>query len=307
MLIVRRWGSRQAGHGSLCGVSDQQHEEYSGDHRSDQTSLPMPEQRVDSDYGSSSDEELPVDVDRIANIVVARIENKLEQHLHLPMEMPSVEQAEALREKAPELYHLWLRIAGQKADTESYVERAPYQVPERLARGGRPWALGALDSDQKTPLHCRSADETDLYQMSLRIRRCRYEVSALINLRTVDRVRIKLSTGIVWLLRKGRIARVWPVHPIGATVCRGRSLLKGGRLRPLGPAGHLRPARPEFGPGRPGPGACRRCALEAAEKVVTDHGHLRCSAPFDHRPTSRIAGSWFRRLEVVARVASASP
>ena len=144
MLIVRRWGSRQAGHGSLCGVSDQQHEEYSGDHRSDQTSLPMPEQRVDSDYGSSSDEELPVDVDRIANIVVARIENKLEQHLHLPMEMPSVEQAEALREKAPELYHLWLRIAGQKADTESYVERAPYQVPERLARGGRPWALGAL-------------------------------------------------------------------------------------------------------------------------------------------------------------------
>jgi hypothetical protein len=56
----------------------------------------------------------------------------------------SVEQAIALREQAPELYDLWLKIAQEKAATASYVDRAPYEVPERLAQSGRPRALGAL-------------------------------------------------------------------------------------------------------------------------------------------------------------------
>ena len=56
----------------------------------------------------------------------------------------SVEQAIALREQAPEMYDLWLRIAQEKAATASYVQRAPYEIPERLAQSGRPRALGAL-------------------------------------------------------------------------------------------------------------------------------------------------------------------
>ena len=56
----------------------------------------------------------------------------------------SVEQAITLREQAPELYDLWLRIAQEKAETANYVDRAPYEVPERLAQSGRPRALGAL-------------------------------------------------------------------------------------------------------------------------------------------------------------------
>jgi hypothetical protein len=56
----------------------------------------------------------------------------------------SVEQAIALREQAPEMYDLWLKIAKDKAATANYVERAPYEVPERLAQSGRPRALGAL-------------------------------------------------------------------------------------------------------------------------------------------------------------------
>ncbi len=59
-------------------------------------------------------------------------------------EMPSVDEAIALREQAPELYELWLKIAKEKAATANYVERAPYEVPERLAQSGRPRALGAL-------------------------------------------------------------------------------------------------------------------------------------------------------------------
>ena len=60
------------------------------------------------------------------------------------IDMPPVDQAIALREQAPELYELWLKIAKDKAATANYVERAPYEVPERLAQSGRPRALGAL-------------------------------------------------------------------------------------------------------------------------------------------------------------------
>jgi hypothetical protein len=59
-------------------------------------------------------------------------------------EILSVDQAITLREQAPELYDLWLKIAQEKAATANYVDRAPYEVPERLAQAGRPRALGAL-------------------------------------------------------------------------------------------------------------------------------------------------------------------
>jgi hypothetical protein len=61
-----------------------------------------------------------------------------------PVPEISVDQAIALRDQAPEMYDLWLRIAQDKAATANYVERAPYEVPERLAQSGRPRALGAL-------------------------------------------------------------------------------------------------------------------------------------------------------------------
>jgi hypothetical protein len=56
----------------------------------------------------------------------------------------SVEHAVTLREQAPELYDLWLKIAQERAATANYVDRAPYEVPERLAQSARPRALGAL-------------------------------------------------------------------------------------------------------------------------------------------------------------------
>ncbi len=57
---------------------------------------------------------------------------------------PPAEQAIMLRDKAPELYDLWLKIAQEKAATINYVQRAPYEVPERLAQSGRPRALSAM-------------------------------------------------------------------------------------------------------------------------------------------------------------------
>ncbi len=59
-------------------------------------------------------------------------------------EVLSLDQAVTLREQAPELYDLWLKIAQERAATANYVDRAPYEIPERLAQAGRPRALGAL-------------------------------------------------------------------------------------------------------------------------------------------------------------------
>jgi hypothetical protein len=79
----------------------------------------------------------------IADAVVDRIGGKVSDSRQQP-EIPSVDQAIALREQAPELYDLWLKVAKEKADTANYVDRAPYEIPERLAQSGRPRALGAL-------------------------------------------------------------------------------------------------------------------------------------------------------------------
>lgn len=60
------------------------------------------------------------------------------------IEIPSADQAADLRERAPELYQLLIEGARAKMDTENYLRRAPYEIPEKLARSGRPWAFAAL-------------------------------------------------------------------------------------------------------------------------------------------------------------------
>src|SRR5271155_3435681 len=70
----------------------------------------------------------------IADAVVDRIGDKVADSRSQQSGIPSVSQAIALREQAPEMYDLWLKIAKDKAATANYVERAPYEVPERLAQ-----------------------------------------------------------------------------------------------------------------------------------------------------------------------------
>jgi hypothetical protein len=79
----------------------------------------------------------------IADAVIDRIGGKAADDRQ-QADIPSVSQAVTLRDQAPELYDLWLKVAKEKADTANYVDRAPYEIPERLAQSGRPRALGAL-------------------------------------------------------------------------------------------------------------------------------------------------------------------
>ena len=85
------------------------------------------------------------DLERLASMVSERMAaGRAGAHADPPPQMPSVEEAVLLREKAPELYDLWLKIAQDRATTDNYVHRAPYEVPERLAHSGRPRALSAM-------------------------------------------------------------------------------------------------------------------------------------------------------------------
>ena len=86
----------------------------------------------------------PLDIDQIASQVYERIGDKMDHRPDTDQDTPPAEQAIMLRDKAPELYDLWLKIAQEKAATSNYVQRAPYEVPERLAQSGRPRALSAM-------------------------------------------------------------------------------------------------------------------------------------------------------------------
>jgi len=86
----------------------------------------------------------PPDIDQIASQVYERIGDKMDHRPDTAQDTPPAEQAIMLRDKAPELYDLWLKIAQEKAATSNYVQRAPYEVPERLAQSGRPRALSAM-------------------------------------------------------------------------------------------------------------------------------------------------------------------
>ena len=86
----------------------------------------------------------PLDIDQIASQVYERIGDKMDHRPGTAQDTPPAEQAIMLRDKAPELYDLWLKIAQEKAATINYVQRAPYEVPERLAQSGRPRALSAM-------------------------------------------------------------------------------------------------------------------------------------------------------------------
>ena len=104
--------------------------------------ISQPGQRAPAPSQESAPRQEAADPAEIADAVLDRMGGKAATTYQA--DIPSVSQAVALREQAPEMYDLWLKIAQEKAATANYVERAPYEVPERLAQSGRPRALGAL-------------------------------------------------------------------------------------------------------------------------------------------------------------------
>ncbi len=63
-------------------------------------------------------------VDQVAEVVLARIKERLDDDRDrgLPGDIPSAEHAIALREQAPELYDLWLKIAQEKVCLSCHLD-----------------------------------------------------------------------------------------------------------------------------------------------------------------------------------------
>jgi hypothetical protein len=94
--------------------------------------------------GSSPQEQ---QVEQIYSLLLARIEQKIEQkieHQHLPLAVPSAEEAADLRSQAPEVYNLWLDLARKRADEDARLQRLPYEYPFQLAKRGQWFGLSAM-------------------------------------------------------------------------------------------------------------------------------------------------------------------
>jgi hypothetical protein len=83
-------------------------------------------------------------VEHLAAIVLQRVEQKIEQHLHLPITMPDLADLEQMREKTPEAYEAYLRMVEERSATDAYVDKARYDLPFKLAKRGQGYGLAAL-------------------------------------------------------------------------------------------------------------------------------------------------------------------
>jgi hypothetical protein len=78
---------------------------------------------------------------------LARIEQTIEQrieHLHMPLAVLDSQQAAQLKENAPEVYELWLKLTEKKADADVAMQRATVDYPLSLAERGQWFGLVGL-------------------------------------------------------------------------------------------------------------------------------------------------------------------
>lgn len=99
-------------------------------------------ERAEDDGGP--DEIVPIEheaqVERIANLVVAKIDQKFEQkieHLHLPMAVPNADDVAELEAKSPRVFELWLELTRKRAFDDADLEKAAIDHPLELAKRGQ--------------------------------------------------------------------------------------------------------------------------------------------------------------------------
>lgn len=81
-------------------------------------------------------------VDRVASIVLARIEQH--QHIHLPEQAPDAAALEELKQRAPEAYDLWIETARKRVDHDIWRSQRATRQPYRLASLGQWLGLAAV-------------------------------------------------------------------------------------------------------------------------------------------------------------------
>lgn len=109
--------------------------------RADQDSL---EHHVGSEprhRGDDSQKVVEADaVDRLVPILAA----KLEQHLHLPIQLPDADALADLKLKDPQGYKFWMRNLDKQLAHQRFMESAKYRMPLKVIKSAQMWAFLAL-------------------------------------------------------------------------------------------------------------------------------------------------------------------
>lgn len=76
--------------------------------------------------------------------VFAQLTSQLEQHLHVPLQMPDQERLERMKSETPEAYQVWLRVVDRQSKTDANLRELPYRMPYKVARLGQICGLVAV-------------------------------------------------------------------------------------------------------------------------------------------------------------------
>lgn len=103
-----------------------------------------PEHREGHGSRDQPDDPRPLEdtVDRLVPLVLARIENQ--QHLHLPISVPSGAALAELKTSDPKAYRFWFKEVKKQLEHERAMERAPFEVPAKVSRSGQVFGLAAV-------------------------------------------------------------------------------------------------------------------------------------------------------------------
>jgi hypothetical protein len=64
--------------------------------------------------------------------------------MHLPVQMPNADALEKLRKADPKLYKIWVDLVADRVKHDMWMERAPYELPYKLAKRGQSAAIVGL-------------------------------------------------------------------------------------------------------------------------------------------------------------------
>lgn len=97
--------------------------------------------------GSAADDDDPADSEQLeeqAQLLLPVILAKIEQHQHLPMQMPDLPALERMRAFDPSLYEQWRGMIERQHRHGMRYEMAPFETPARIARRGQWFGLAVV-------------------------------------------------------------------------------------------------------------------------------------------------------------------
>lgn len=85
------------------------------------------------DHGRDEPNKLEDTAERVLPLVLA----KIDQHTHLPIQVPNVDALEELKRRDPKAYRFWFKQIRKQQAHEMWMEKAPFRTPATVSRNGQ--------------------------------------------------------------------------------------------------------------------------------------------------------------------------